>query len=315
MDCSAGGWITTTPCPDQVNVRSGGVSELDAQCLPKAAMIRSSLVALAISIGGLPALASPVDPEVHKLCIEANDYIGCVKTLSGGVKIEKDDGLNELRKVMKQGAARLRSGTSLRNSTETFRPVVDALAVVSETHPNSLNVKAATQASLLFDIYQDAWQSRIDSLTLNDVYGNIYSCTIVENGIKNFNRAIGSTALNYVKPSKTLIGINICNEKFVIANERQMRGFVIGVLQEGAIDPVTVDKYEADRAEKIRLSKMEAWERYLDQNPGTKAWAAANPAMAEKERIKYNEENPIEPISIPPYSETLEYLSQFNPPL
>lgn len=290
-------------------------------------MIRSSLVALVISIGGLPALASPVDPEVHKLCIEANDYIGCVKTLSGGVKIEKDDGLKSLRAAMKQVSARLSSGTSLRDSSMIFQPVIDQLALVEDDYSTSLAVKASNKASILFDIIQSAWQGRIDTLSVQDYGRNMYSCGPTQRGIDQINEVVGSTAvLQYSVKEKNnqrltdnalavMFSGGGCSEATVKHNERLMISFVIGVLKEGAVDPSLIEKYEADRAEKIRLANMEAWEIYLERNPGTKAWAAANPAMAEKERIKYNEENPIEPISIPPYSETLEYLSQFNPPL
>lgn len=46
-------------------------------------MLRSALVALAVAAGSLPALAGAVDPEIHKLCVEAKDYGGCVKAMKG----------------------------------------------------------------------------------------------------------------------------------------------------------------------------------------------------------------------------------------
>lgn len=41
-----------------------------------------SIASTAIAIGAIPAIAE-VDPEIHKLCIEAKDYAGCVRSMKG----------------------------------------------------------------------------------------------------------------------------------------------------------------------------------------------------------------------------------------
>jgi hypothetical protein len=51
-------------------------------------MQRLLIAAVAVLIA-VPAVAQ-VDPKVHKLCIEAKDYAGCVKTMTQGVKGEQD---------------------------------------------------------------------------------------------------------------------------------------------------------------------------------------------------------------------------------
>jgi len=256
--------------------------------------------------------------------MEAKDFVGCVQALSGGARIESDDGLAALRRAMKQVAARLDSGTSLRDSSITFQPVIDQLAIVKLDYPDSLAVKASVRASELFDLLQIAWQGRIDTLSTNRYGPNTYSCYPTANGIKSFTSSVGSTVVEgySVARSKKMdlgkpgfLGMNTCTELTVKHNERLMARFVIGVLNEGSVKPEAIEKYEADRAEKYRLANMSAWERHLDKNPGMKQWAAANPAMAATEQAKFNAKNPQKEVQIPEYSETLRYLSKFKPPL
>ena len=63
-------------------------------------MLRSALVALAVTAGSLPALAGAVDPEIHKLCIEAKDYPGCVRAMKG----DTSPALSGTRVINQQGA-------------------------------------------------------------------------------------------------------------------------------------------------------------------------------------------------------------------
>ena len=45
--------------------------------------IAISVIFGALSASSTPAFASKVDPTIHKLCIEAKDYLGCVKAMTG----------------------------------------------------------------------------------------------------------------------------------------------------------------------------------------------------------------------------------------
>ena len=47
-----------------------------------------SIAPASIAIGAIPALAE-VDPKIHKLCLDAKDYSGCVRTMTG-----KDESVN-----------------------------------------------------------------------------------------------------------------------------------------------------------------------------------------------------------------------------
>jgi len=258
-----------------------------------------------------------ISSEVKATCMEAKDFVGCVQALSGGVSIKNDDGLSALRNAMKQVAARLDSGTSLSESTLTFQPVVDQLAVVKDEYAASLAVKIASKSVELFNIWQASWQSRIN--TKSDTTGQFsttrYSCNATKNGVSKFDAVVGSPVVGW-RITRGLFGISFgCQESVGLYHERKMMNFLIGVLNEGSVSPGVIEKYYADRAEKYRLANMSAWERHLDKNSAMKQWAAANPAMATTEQAKFNTNNPQKEMQIPSYVETLRYLSKFNPPL
>ena len=89
--------------------------------------MKSILTALFVSTMGVPAIAG----AAHDICLQASDYEGCMRVQqNGGVASSGNDELANLRNAMKQVAARLSAGTSLRDSSEVFRPVTDAIAVV-----------------------------------------------------------------------------------------------------------------------------------------------------------------------------------------
>ena len=120
-------------------------------------MKRLLLLALMLTAGNAYA---QVDPKVAEQCKDARDFLGCFKAFTTPAA-QPDDGLTALRNAMKQVASRLAVGTSLRDSTDTFRPVVDQLALVESQFPDSLAVKNARLASDLFDALQIAWDARI----------------------------------------------------------------------------------------------------------------------------------------------------------
>lgn len=276
--------------------------------------MKNILFAAAFFALSLPAQAQ-IDPKIKGECMKAQDFVGCVKALTGGVSVEPMDELDPLRNAMKQVAARLSSGTSLRDSTVTFQPVTDSLALVQAKYPDSLAVRSASKASALFDTLQLAWQSRINSLT-GSRYSTVYLCEPTEDGVKSFNSIIGSNAISYSVTGGGLFGVSIgCLESVGVRHESMMMSFVVGVLNEGSVSPAAIKKYEVSRAESIRVANMEAWEKHLEDNPAKKVWAAANPAIAANEREEYNKKNPVRQVSILSYSQTLRYLSYFKPSL
>ena len=76
--------------------------------------------------------------------------------------------------------------------------------------------------------------------------------------------------------------------------DTQMYRVVIRVLSEGAISPAEIEareKAEAARQAKIlrekELCALGPWLRYLEENPGMKVWAEANPGPAEAKKKKF----------------------------
>ena len=73
-----------------------------------------------------------------------------------------------------------------------------------------------------------------------------------------------------------------------------MRPIVNRVLREGAISPKEIAaraKAEEERLAKIQrereLCALGPWKRYLEENPGMKIWAEANPGPAEAKKKKF----------------------------
>ncbi len=105
------------------------------------------------------AVNANVDPKVAEMCMKAVDFKGCVESMSGGVK--KNDSTEGLKNVMKQVAARLENGVSLKTSTDAFRPLVDQLAIVKDSYPDDGLVVQALKAQSLFGILQTYWYNSI----------------------------------------------------------------------------------------------------------------------------------------------------------
>ena len=261
-----------------------------------------------------------ISEDLKKICMDSRDFVGCVEVLGGGDSKKESDELKELRVSMKKVSARLFSGTSLRDSSLVFQPVVDSLALAADNYSEALAVRAASKASRLFDILQSAWQGRIDTLRVVDYGGTMYSCSPTQRGIDRMHYVIGSRAImpsGRLKDSalRAILVGGSCSEYAVKFWERSMLAFIAGVLKEGAVDPVEISRYEQDRQDLYRSANMDAWEKHLQKNSNLKAWAKANPAMASKEQVKFNRKNPQKEITIPAYHETLKFLSKFNPPL
>ena len=49
--------------------------------------IAISIASASIAIGTIPSVAE-VDTKTHKLCLEAKDYLGCVKAMKGGANLK-----------------------------------------------------------------------------------------------------------------------------------------------------------------------------------------------------------------------------------
>ena len=286
------------------------------------AMRRLLIAAAVIVVSQVQLTATAqIDPKIKAECMKAQDFVGCMKALSGNVELKNSSEVENLRTAMKQVADRISFGTSLRESNLFFQPVIDSLALAKEKEPNSLAVKSSSKAAELYGVVQGGWQARIDSYRGGS---ESYSCRAVQSAIDRFNAIVGakvikpySTVRN--KEEDSLVGgffdTDTCIKETALVNEGRMLAFVAGVLREGAIDPAAINKYESDRAEKIRLASFDAWQKHLESDPTLKQWAKINPKLAEQNRTKFNSENPPQLVSVPIYQETLVYISKFRPPL
>ena len=256
-------------------------------------MKRLLLLALMLTAGNAYA---QVDPKVAEQCKDARDFLGCVKAFTTPAA-QPDDGLTALRNAMKQVASRLAVGTSLRDSTDTFRPVVDQLALVESQFPDSLAVKNARLASDLFDALQIAWDARIKAKSHEpSKYASgydVYNCEALKLSADNFDSVYGDSIIGW-RYTKGMFGTTSCKVEYGSLPEDYMRPVVNRVLREGAISPEEIAANK--RAEEQRLAKIERekelcalgpWKRYLEENPGMKVWAEANPGPAEAKKKKF----------------------------
>ena len=258
--------------------------------------MRHLLVAAAVALLAAPAIAV-VDPKVASQCKDARDFVGCVKAFTNPAAITTDDGLDGLRNAMKQVAARLSAGMNYRDSTLTFQPVVDALAIVENSHPDSLSVQNARKASRLFDAMQDAWDLQIKN-SPND-WSNylgdkrVVSCDSITQAAKRFNNIYGSEVI-YYQTKKGIINIGLCSIPVGQMPLDYMYPVVIRVLNEGAISPAEIalresraKEAEAKRQREKELCEMGPWKRKLEEDTKLKAWANANPSAAKQAMKKY----------------------------
>lgn len=256
-----------------------------------------------------------VDPEIAKQCKDARDFQGCVKAFTTPATATETDQLTALRNAMKQVAGRLAFGTSLRDSSDAFRPVIDQLAIVESTHKDSLAVKNARLATNLFDAFQLAWEARIrsENRVFRQTGTKVYRCDVLKDTAEYFNRIYGSSVVNWTyKPG--ILG-HACKVPDNQLPEVYMRSIINRVLREGAISPQEIaarKKAEKERRAAIekerKLCALEPWSRYLEENPGMKAWATANPSLAEQKKKEIVED----PESIKRCDKYSQFPTQFD---
>lgn len=266
-------------------------------------MIRTTLTALALFVGSVPAMASP-----HEDCLKASDYKGCIEVQQNGGVVPASTGpLVDLRNAMKQVSSRLSSGTSLRDSSLTFQPVIDAHALVPADQQNTLAYQSASIAIKLFDLTQSNWQARISLTRYYD--GTPYmpgrGCDLMAGQVRQYNGIAGKKAVSFSYKKKGLLGV--CHRSSA-RPENLMYNFVIGVLRDGSTDPAVIKDYKLKRAEAIRLSKLGPWERHLNSRSGLREWANANPTAAAQEKAKFDSKTKADLVTMPSLPSSMTYL-------
>ena len=223
-----------------------------------------------------------------------------------GVASPASDELSKLRSAMKQVASRLASGTSLRDSSLVFQPVIDTHAVVPPEKHNSLAYQAAEMAIDLFDDTQAIWQARISGITCTS-----YGCSQLASACDGYNARVQLAAVKTGNPNAFAWRYKTggwfgC--RFSSNPEVPVYRYTIGVLRNGATDPQEIADYTAKLSEAKRLAALGPWQRFLERNPGMAAWAKANPTLAETKRVAYIKKHGSDRVSIPPLPSHLSYL-------
>ena len=242
----------------------------------------------------------------HNACLNAADYAGCMQVQTHGVAPPASDELSKLRGAMKQVASRLASGTSLRDSSLVFQPVIDAHAVVPPEQHNTLAYQAADMAIDLFDDTQSIWQARISGITCTS-----YGCSQLASACDSYNARVKYAAAKTGNPNAFRWNYKTggwfgC--RFGSNPEVPVYRYTIGVLRNGATDPQEIADYTARLADAKRLAALGPWKRYLERNPGMAAWAKANPTLAENKRVAYIKKHGSDRVNMPALPSHLSYL-------
>ncbi|MCB4398455.1 hypothetical protein [Synechococcus sp. MU1625] len=207
-----------------------------------------SIATASIAIGAIPTLAE-VDPKIHKLCVEAKDYAGCVRAMRG------DTTTTTIREIRSQGA-----------DIAEGNQCPAGFAYVGGG--NCMEVKCVynTATGLGFDTGHDPrvagksdWKCK---------YSLWYGAGVMQ--LQGNARA----SINAECPSgEPEVGYNSTCQK-APAGWESPSAKAAREKREGPKCDFKLQKYGC------------SFDTYLEANPGMKKWAELNPDMAAKERIK-----------------------------
>lgn len=166
--------------------------------LPKALL-------LALMVGA--PVQAQMDPKIVKMCMNAKDFSGCVKTLSiNGSPSNKEECI-ELRKGLAITKERLISGTSLNQLDINTNPLSDALAIAkSGEAKNCSQLLLDAQTILeLVRVLRSQWQTEIE-IGSNSVKqgGKVYPSPPILQNIEIFNGLAGGSGVAITGPGELL---------------------------------------------------------------------------------------------------------------
>ena len=207
-----------------------------------------SIATASIAIGAIPTLAE-VDPKIHKLCVEAKDYAGCVRAMRG------DTTTTTIREIRSQGA-----------DIAEGNQCPAGFAYVGGG--NCMEVKCVynTATGLGFDTGHDArvagksdWKCK---------YSFWYGA-----GVMQLQGNARASINAECPPGEPEVGYNSTCQKAPTG-------------WESPSAKAAREKREGPKCD-FKLQKYGcSFDTYLEANPGMKKWAELNPDMAAKERIK-----------------------------
>ena len=236
--------------------------------------------------------SAQVDPKVHKKCLLAADYKGCVQVMIGGADAApvQAGSIAKLKEAMRLLPDRLQN-TNLRDFTSNTQMFSDAVTMASDGDAkNEYEKEFLSEARAIkgmVEALQAYWSARIFDGTYHGSSGyRSYRCYVLRPRLDTFNSLAGqkySVLYNGTETNTFLLG----KTETCYPQEADMSASIIRRVNEALVDP-DVRKAEIEkRRRELELARMAPWDRHLEENPQLKAWVKANPAQAQKAREKF----------------------------
>ena len=236
-------------------------------------------------------VSAEISAEVKATCMDAKDFLGCVQALSGSSSIGANN-LESLKKALKRLPSRLEN-TNLRDFTANTQFFNDAIADIAEDDLNTdyerFVLAEARAVSDMLDALQSAWSDRIRNGTYYGKYSKSYYCPVLRGGVAEFNVAAGYNSSYTVDFSSTTTkgGLLSFETEKCSPHEYKMIDAIEKRVADTLISPEEKQaQLDKEKREK-ELCEMAPWQRYLEENPGIKQWADANPGPAEAKKKKF----------------------------
>ena len=215
-------------------------------------MKRLSFLALPALLFSTSALAE-VDPKIHKLCIEAKDYEGCVRSMRESTESKGRQGNSQS------------TGIAVGNSCKT------GFAYIGEGYCQQ--VDCAYSSGVINRIGHDTLLAGLKDNKGNDVWSCKYKILAGAGALKLTGGLHKTTQNNLCPPGEPQRGFNSTCQT---ATEGEPS--IIELEDEKSLLQSSCD---------FKLQKYNcSYKAYLYANPGIKEWAISNPDMAAKERLR-----------------------------
>ena len=215
--------------------------------------MRSTLLAALVLSAGPVLAQAQVDPAIHKLCIEAKDYAGCVRAMKG-------ESLPTSRVVNSQGADVVEG-----NSCPAGFAYVGG--------GNCQEVKCSYNSSGFNALGHDSLIAGLKDNNGKDIWGCKYSFWHGA-GVLRLTGGILRTSQNNECP------VGEPQRGFNNTCQTASKDF------EAPAAKAAREEKESPKCDfKLKAYKC-SYNAYLDANPAMKKWAELNPELAQKERVK-----------------------------
>ena len=201
----------------------------------------------------IPA-AAEVDPKIHKLCIEAKDYAGCVRSMRESAESKNRQGISQS------------SDITVNNSCKA------GFAYIGEGYCQKVDC-AYGSGGVFNRIGHDTLLAGLKDNKGNDVWSCKYKVLAGAGALKLTGGLHKTTQDNSCPPGEPQRGFNsTC--------QTATKG-------ELSIKELEDEKSLTQSSCDFKLQKYNcSYKAYLDANPGIKEWAISNPNMAAKERLR-----------------------------